>query len=58
MSRHIEIHENEVAHAPTHHEQVKDFMGSEILVFRVKNRQLSRVDATARSVENAAREKP
>ena len=37
---HIQVHKDKMAHASAHHEQMKDFMGAEILVFGVKNGQL------------------
>ena len=55
---HIQIHKDEMADAPAHHKQVKDFMGAEMLVLRVEDRQLEGVDDTAYGVDDTARQKP
>lgn len=55
---HIQIHKDKMAHAPAHHEQMKNLVGTEIFVLRVKDGQFQRVDHTAHRVENASRQKP
>lgn len=58
LLRYILIHKNKVAYAPGHYKKMKDFVGTEIFVHRVKNGQLQRVDHAAHRVDDTARKKP
>ena len=39
-SRHIQIHKDKMAHAPAHHEQMKNLVGTEVFVLRIKDGEL------------------
>ena len=55
---HIKIHKNKVADTSGHNEQMKYFMGTEILVFSVENRELQSVDNTADSIDDTSCKEP
>lgn len=51
---HIQIHKYEVADAAAHNKQMKDLMGTEVLMPVIENRQLQRIDHTADGVDDTA----
>lgn len=57
-SNYISEHENEMADAARHDEQMEDFVRAEISVLRIENRKLQRIDDAAYGVEDAAGQKP
>lgn len=56
--RNIQIHKNEMTDTAAHDEQMKDLMGTEVTVPAVKNRELQRIDDTARRINDAACKQP
>ena len=62
---HIQIHKDEMADTPAHHKQMEDFVGAEMPVLCVEDRQLEGVDdaayglddTPARSHRNAPRDR-
>ena len=48
-----EIHYNKVTNTSSHYKEVENFVGTEILVVRIKNRQFQCVDNTANRINNA-----
>ena len=55
---HIAEHENKVADASSHDEQVENLVGAEVPVLRVEKRKLQRIDHTARRINQPSGEKP
>lgn len=55
---HIQIHKYEVTNASAHDKQVKDFMGTEVLVPVIENWQLQCIDNTADGVDDTACQEP
>ena len=55
---HIQIHKYKVTDASAHDKQMKDFMGTEVLMPVIENRQLQRIDHTADGVDDTASQKP
>ena len=53
-----EVGEDIVANAAAQNEEVEDLVGAEVLVDRVKDGELQRIDHAARRVDDAADEKP
>ncbi len=51
---HIAVHEDKVADAACHAEQVKDFMGSKISMLCIEDRELQCIDNAARRIDDAA----
>ena len=56
--RHIQKHENEVAHASTHYKEVEHLMRTEVLMFGIKNGKFQRVDHTTNGVDQSAGQQP
>lgn len=57
MDRHTgykEIHYNKMAHTSQHHKDMKYFVGAEILMLRIEDRKLQRIDHTADGIDDAA----
>ena len=55
---HKEIHHNEMAYTSQHYENMEYFMGSEILVFRIENRELQGVDDTTNGIDDTSGQEP
>ena len=55
---HIQIHKYEVADASSHDKQMKNFMGTEVPVLVIENRQLQCIDNTADGVDDTACQEP
>ena len=61
MDRHTgykEIHYNKMAHTSQHHKDMKYFVGAEILMLRIEDRKLQRIDHTADGIDDAAGKEP
>ena len=55
---HKGIHHNEMAHTPSHHKQMEDFMGAKIPVPGIENRQLQRINDAADGIDNPSCQQP
>lgn len=53
-----EIHYNKMAHTSQHHKDMKYFVGAEILMLRIEDRKLQRIDHTADGIDDAAGKEP
>ena len=58
LRQQISIHDDEVAGASAHDEQVEDLMTAEVLVSAVEQRKLQRVDHAADGVDDPACKQP
>lgn len=61
MDRHTgykEIHYNKMAHTSQHHKDMKYFVGAEILMLRIEDRKLQRIDHTADGIDDPTCQKP
>ena len=58
MSRHIEIHENEVAHAARHDEQMEYLVGAEGFMPGIEQGKLQGVDNAARRINESSCQQP
>lgn len=54
----IDEHEDKVAEAPRHHEQMEYFVGTEKFMSRIEKRQFQCIDDAADSIDNSAGKKP
>ena len=58
MDRHTgykEIHYNKMAHTSQHHKDMKYFVGAEILMLRIEDRKLQRIDHIAELIQQPLR---
>ena len=55
---HKGIHHNEMAHTPSHHKQMEDFMGAKIPVPGIENRQLQRINDAPDGIDNPSCQQP
>ena len=53
-----EIHHNKVAETSQHNKDVEHLMGTEILMLRIEDRKLQRIDHTADGIDDAAGKEP
>ena len=58
FSDHIQIHEDKVAYASSHHKQMEDLVGTEILMLCIEDRQFQGVDDSAYGVDDPAGKEP
>lgn len=56
--RHKAVHKDEMAYASGHYEQMKDFVGAEVLMLLVKDGNLKRVDHSSYRIDDASCQQP
>ena len=52
------IHEHEMAEASAHHEEMEDFMGTEVFVASIEDRQFQCIDNAADGIDDASGKQP